>query len=412
MSPSAAAAHDAIGRSLSDHLGDLEPIGRDARSGGWNRHAWTGADAALREWFAGMATARGMTVQTDAAQNLWAWWGSPSDGDAVVTGSHLDSVRHGGAFDGPLGVIGGFLAVDELRARGVRPGRPVAVVAFGDEEGARFGVACAGSRLLTGSLTPDDALALRDDDGVTMSEALTRSGVDPTAVRADHERVASLAAFIELHVEQGRGLVHLDAPVGLVSFIRPHGRWRLDLTGRGDHAGTTRIADRDDPMLRQAVAVLAAREAALAEGGDDAVATIGRVLVHPNGVNAVPSEVRAWLDARADDPAAVERMVAAVAAAAGVEAVAESVSPAAPLDGALRDRVAAAVAGRVGDVPVLASGAGHDAGILAAAGVPTAMLIARNPTGVSHAPEEHAEIDDCATAVLALADALDDLVAP
>ncbi len=157
---------------------DLEPIGRDPASGGYRRFAWTREDAAAREWFAAAAAARGLDVTTDRAGNQWGWWGDPvAVGPGVVVGSHLDSVPDGGAYDGPLGVISAVAALDGLRADGYAPGRPVGVVNFGDEEGARFGVACAGSRLLTGTLTAERALALRDGEGVTMAVAMRLAGL-------------------------------------------------------------------------------------------------------------------------------------------------------------------------------------------------------------------------------------------
>ena len=147
---------------------DLAPVGRENSTGGYRRYAWTTADATLREWFAAQAAARGLDLVTDRAGNQWAWWGDPDvSGPGVVVGSHLDSVPDGGAFDGPLGVVSGLLAIDALRASGVRPARPVGVVNFGDEEGARFGIACAGSRMVTGTLPRDRALGLRDGDGTT-----------------------------------------------------------------------------------------------------------------------------------------------------------------------------------------------------------------------------------------------------
>ncbi len=391
-----------LARSFDRMWAELEPIGRDPVTGGYHRLAYTDAELTLREWFAGEAGSRGLDVHEDGAGNLWAWWGDPTAGDAVATGSHLDSVPEGGAYDGPLGVVSAFGAVDVLRSRGAEPSRPVAVVAFADEEGSRFGVACAGSRLLTGRLDPDRARGLADEDGITLAEALRRTGRDPDALGGDRDVLAMIGAFVELHVEQGRGLGELAAPVGVASTIRAHGRWRLDLVGRADHAGTTRLEDRDDPMLAQAAAVLAARQAATRHGG---VATVGRVRVEPNGVNAIPSRVRAWLDARADDEATVRAIVDEVAGAAGVAPAEESWTPRVDLDPALRDRLV----DRLGDAPVLATGAGHDAGILALAGIPTAMLFVRNPTGVSHAADEHAGRDDCLAGVAALADVLEDL---
>jgi N-carbamoyl-L-amino-acid hydrolase len=313
-------------------------------------------------------------------------------------------VPDGGAFDGPLGIVSALAALDRLDRAAFR--RPVGVACFADEEGARFGVACAGSRLVTGVLDPDRARGLTDDDGTTMAEAMTRAGLDPAVVGRDDEALRRIGTFVELHVEQGRALVDRSSAVGVASSIRPHGRWRLDLRGRADHAGTTRLADRQDPMLALAAAVLGAREAAVRHG---ALATVGKVRVRPNGVNAIPSEVTAWLDARGPDEAGVRQVVAAVGTAAGADPVEESWTPGTSFEPSLRDRLAGLLGGDGTPAPVLATGAGHDAGILAAAGIPTAMLFVRNPTGVSHSPAEHAEPDDCAAGVAALARVVEEL---
>ena len=384
----------------------LSGVGRAARTGGYRRYAWTRVDHELREWFAGEASARGLDLTVDRAGNQWAWWGDADAAAAagnpgVVAGSHLDSVPDGGAFDGPLGVVSAFAALDLLLSRGVAPRRPVGVVTFVDEEGARFGVACAGSRLITGALAPDAARALRDGDGVSMGEALRAAGRSADELGRDDEALRRVGTFVELHVEQGRGLVDLGAPVGVASSIWAHGRWRAALPGEANHAGTTRIEDRRDPMLGYARLVLAARDAAVRHG---AVATCGKVLVEPNGINAIPSAVTGWLDARGASPDAVRAAVAELAAlveAEGGTLIRESWTDETAFTPALRDRLAARL-----DAPVLATGAGHDAGILANAGVATAMLFVRNPTGVSHSPAEFAEPADCAAGVEALADVL------
>jgi N-carbamoyl-L-amino-acid hydrolase len=381
----------------------LRPVGRDAGSGGYRRFAWTAADRTCREWFASAAVDRGLDLTEDRNGNQWAWWGDPDrQGPGVVTGSHLDSVPDGGAYDGPLGVVSAFAAVDELRARGVQPRRPIGVASFGDEEGARFGVACAGSRLLTGALAPDRARALVDPDGVSMAEAARDMGARPEQFGRDGAALARVATYVELHVEQGRGLVDLGAAVGVATAIWPHGRWRLDLAGEANHAGTTRLADRRDPTLSLAAALMAARASAERLGG---LATIGRLRVLPGGTNAIASLVTAWLDARGPDEAVVRAVVEEVAHAAGAQPVEESFSAVVNFDQPLRARIASLL----GDAPTLATGAGHDAGILAAAGVPTAMLFVRNPTGVSHSPKEHATQDDCHAGVAALTDVLSEL---
>jgi N-carbamoyl-L-amino-acid hydrolase len=392
---------------------ELLPIGRSSASGGYRRFAWTGADTDCRAWFRQQAESRGLTYELDRNGNQWAWLGDPAEGDAVVTGSHLDSVPDGGAFDGPLGVVSSFAALDELRARGVRFTKPLAIVNFGDEEGARFGLACVGSRLTAGRLTKEQAYELRDADGISLPQAMEAAGHDPSTIGADPERLARIGAFVELHVEQGRALDLSGDPVGIASSIWPHGRWRYDFAGEANHAGTTRLVDRRDPMLTYAETVLAARREAELAG---AVATFGKIAVEPNGVNAIPSMVRGWLDARAADQSSLDKVVAGVEAEARAYAerhgidltvVRESFTPIVDFSHALRDELSR-ILGTTGKVPVLGTGAGHDAGILSEA-IPTAMLFVRNPTGVSHSPAEFAAEDDCVAGVLALADVLEEL---
>ncbi|GGQ24808.1 allantoate amidohydrolase [Streptomyces mutabilis] len=394
---------------------ELLPVGRSSASGGYRRYAWTGADADCRAWFRQQAEARGLAYEVDRNGNQWAWLGDPAAGNAVVTGSHLDSVPDGGAFDGPLGVVSAFAALDELRGRGARLTRPLGIVNFGDEEGARFGLACVGSRLTAGALTVEQAHRLTDGDGVTLPQAMEAAGYDPEGIGPDPERLARIGAFVELHVEQGRALDLSGDRVGIASAIWPHGRWRFDFRGEANHAGTTRLADRRDPMPSYAETVLAARREAELAG---AVATFGKIAVEPNGVNAIPSLVRGWLDSRAADQASLDTVVTAIekaareyAAAHGVDLTVEreSFTPVVEFDHALRDELALILSSDTElRVPVLGTGAGHDAGILSGR-VPTAMLFVRNPTGVSHSPAEHATEDDCVAGVSALADVLEGL---
>jgi N-carbamoyl-L-amino-acid hydrolase len=406
------------GAGFAELWESLLPVGRT--STGYRRYSWTPADEACRAWFRAAAQARGLPVESDRNGNLWAWWHGPdAAGPAVAVGSHLDSVPDGGAFDGPLGVASAFAAIDLLRERGFVLARPIAVAAFTEEEGARFGVACLGSRLLAGAIEPAAAAGLRDGDGVSLAEAMAGAGLDPAALGPDEERLAALAAYVELHIEQGSALDGLGAPVGLAAGIWPHGRWRLEFAGRADHAGTTRIADRHDPMLPFAATVLAARAAAVGRG---ALATFGKVIAEPGAANGISSAVRAWLDARAPDEATLDALITEVSAAAEAAAAEhgvaldlrrESFTPAVSFDPALRDRLAAVLGSGSsgpagGGIPVLPTGAGHDAGILAAR-LPTAMLFVRNPTGVSHSPAEHADLADCLAGVAALAAVLADL---
>lgn len=395
--------------SFEEMWAALLPVGRDEATGGYHRFAWTPPELECRAWFLDEARRRDLDVEHDANGNMVAWWypDGGARGDAVLTGSHLDSVPGGGAFDGPLGVVSAFAAVDLLRARGFAPARPIGIAAFAEEEGARFGVACLGSRLLTGAIDPARARGLTDADGRTFAEVMHNAGLDPQAIGPDEDLLGRIGCHVELHVEQGRAL---REPVGVASSIVPHGRWRFDFAGEGNHAGTTALPDRRDPMLPFAAMVLAAREAAERNG---AVATVGKVRVVPGGVNAIASSVTAWLDARGPEDAAVRRTVREAGEAArvaarphrvGVDVAEESYTEVVDFNLALRDRVGAALGG----APVLPTGAGHDAGVLSAR-VPAAMLFVRNPTGVSHAPAESAEPADCLAGVEALAAVLDDL---
>jgi N-carbamoyl-L-amino-acid hydrolase len=398
---------------------ELAPIGR-ADSGGYLRFSWSEADQDCRLWFRAQAEQRGLRFEADRNGNLFAWWDAvkeavqdpdrPHRGGAVLTGSHFDSVPHGGAYDGPLGIVSAFLAVDQLQSDGAQPHRAIGIAAFTEEEGGRFGVPCLGSRLMTGVIDPDKARALTDSGGTTLAEAMRAAGADPDLLGRDPQRLEHIGAFIELHIEQGRALDGSESPVAVASAIWPHGRWRVIFTGEADHAGTTRLPDRHDPMLTFAFAVLAARKEARLAGG---VATVGRVEAEPNATNAIAGKVTAWLDARAPDEAVLGEILSGfeskVKERAGrdgtmVEIFPESESPIVEFDGSLRDRIAALLGG----APVLPTGAGHDAGVLSAH-VPTAMLFVRNPTGVSHAPGESASDEDCAAGVVALAAVLREL---
>lgn len=401
---------DVRAASTPDLLSELASVGRSGRTGGYNRFAWSTPELAAREWFVGRAQALGLDVETDRNGNLWAWWCAHLPGPAFVCGSHLDSVPEGGLWDGPLGVATAFAAVEELVARGTAPRRPVAVVAFADEEGSRFGVACLGSRLLTGALAPDRALALTDAAGDTFADVLRRNAVDPAHVGRDAALVARIGEFVEVHIEQGHmpvdeadgaaGLAALGAPLGLATAIWPHGRWRIDLPGVANHAGTTPLADRVDPVLEMAHGIAAVRAGAEELG---ILATVGRVDVEPGAVNAIAALARMWIDARGSDAQRVRMLTAHVEKALGRSAVEESWTPVVHFDPMLGSAIDRAV-GRA--LPRLPSGAGHDAGVLALDGIPTAMIMVRNVTGVSHSPHEHVNAPDAALGVAALRDVI------
>jgi beta-ureidopropionase / N-carbamoyl-L-amino-acid hydrolase len=369
---------------LRERLAGLDPIGLGPD--GTNRLAWTDELAAAEAWFGEQARAAGLSVERDPAGSLWAL--PRADGPWWATGSHLDSVRSGGRFDGALGVAAGFAIAE--RAPGV------AVIAFADEEGARFNTPTFGSRALVGRLDVDDALARTDDDGIALADAMRAAGAQPDRLADAPGWLARLRGFVELHIDQTRDLERLGAPAGAVRALASRMRLALAFTGRADHAGTTRRGERRDALAAAARVIVAADE--LAGEDPDFLVTAARVLVEPNAFTTVPSGVRLWIDGRTPDARRLDDWRAALAGRAASLAqrtgVAIELTTASHTEGVRFD---AAVLAALGDLPRLVCFAGHDAGILAER-IPAGMVLIRNPSGVSHAPEEHVELDDAAVA--------------
>jgi N-carbamoyl-L-amino-acid hydrolase len=355
--------------ALARRLADLEPIGFDAR--GTTRLAWTPEDAATGEWFAARAAEVGLEVHVDPAGNRWAVPDAPPPWWAV--GSHLDSVRAGGRFDGALGVCAAFAIAEQA---------PVAVISFADEEGARFNTPTFGSRALTGALDPT-VLDRLDDDGVRLADAMAAAGVDPGGIARAPQWLRRLRGFLELHVDQTPDLERFAVVRALAARMRV----QADLHGRADHAGTTRPHERQDALLRAAVLIVAAHQRAT----DDMVVTASRILVEPNALTTIASHVRLWLDARSERPEALSAWFDDLPA--GADLTVASRSDGVTFDSNLR--------AKLGDANGIVCFAGHDAGILAER-IPAAMVLTRNPTGVSHSPDEAADLDDAAAAATAI----------
>jgi beta-ureidopropionase / N-carbamoyl-L-amino-acid hydrolase len=367
---------------LSARLTPLLPIGHGPR--GTTRLPWSPEDAAAGEWFREQAAGAGLDVERDPAGNLWAVPDSPPPWWAV--GSHLDSVREGGSFDGALGVAAGL----EVAARAAAP---VAVISFADEEGARFNTPTFGSRALTGRLDPS-VLDRVDRDGVRLADAMDTAGVDPAGLVRAPEWLPRLRGFIELHIDQTTELDRARVPAGVVRGLATRMRMRAEIQGRADHAGTTPPADRRDALGAAARLIVAA----LDRSGHGLVATASRIEVEPNALTTVPAHATVWLDARAPDPALVEAWHAAVEevdVGLPVALSVESRSPGCEFDPGLRSRLVA-LSGELGArAPELDCYAGHDAGLIAAR-LPSAMVLVRNETGVSHSPEERVDLEDAA----------------
>ncbi len=339
-----------------ERLDELYAIGGGP---GANRLGGSAEEDEAHALMAGWMRAAGLEVEADAAGNLFGRLrGRRPELPEVWTGSHLDSVPQGGRFDGALGVVGGLEAVERLGAQE----RSLVVVAFRDEEGWS-GRGCVGSR------------------------ALCAAGLDPRP-----------ASFVELHVEQGPRLEAAGAPLAVVSAIAASARGEVVLEGREGHAGTTPMTGRDDALVAAAELVLRLRDAAAAVDG--AVATVGRLLAEPGATNVIPGRAVLSVDVRAPDDARLEEVCAVVPATLS-RTKAVAMDP--HVTGVLREELE-----RRGLPAVeLASGAGHDAGVLAAAGVPTAMLFVRSLNGgISHSPGEHSSTDDAELGVEVLAGAL------
>ncbi|MCC6831778.1 MAG: Zn-dependent hydrolase [Thermoleophilia bacterium] len=383
---------------IEARMAGLLPIGLGPA--GTNRLAWTAEDHAAAEWFRVQAEDLGLLAERDPAGSLWAVPDAPGPWWAV--GSHLDSVRDGGSYDGALGVAAAF----EVAAR--LP-RPVAVIAFADEEGARFNTPTFGSRALVGRLDIADALARRDGDGISMAAAMRTAGVDPDGLTGAPAWLGRLRGFLELHIDQTTELADAGAPAGVVAGLAARLRLALHVRGRADHSGTTPMHRRADALLAAARVVVAVND--LAAGRPGVVATATRLLSEPNALTTVAGEVRMWVDVRAPSggdldhvEAGVRDAAAAAAAQGGVraEVTVASRSEAVTFDPGIR---AALRAGLPPDARELLCFAGHDAGILAER-IPAGMVFVRNATGISHAPQEHVEPGDAAAAAELMLDGL------
>jgi beta-ureidopropionase / N-carbamoyl-L-amino-acid hydrolase len=376
---------------LARRLAELDGVGVGA--GGVLRLAWTVEDAACRAWFERQARELGLTVARDPAGNLWAC--PESEPPWLGVGSHLDSVRGGGRFDGPLGVASGF----EIAACSTTA---LAVISFADEEGARFNTPTFGSKALVGRLDVAAVLERRDDHGATLSEAMRAAGVDPDQVADAPSWLSKLAGFIELHIDQSTDVAGAGVPVGIVSRLASRMRVEVELRGQADHAGTTPRAGRRDALAAAARLIVAAEELA-----GELTVTTSRILAEPNAPTTIVAHVRMWIDARGEDLAQidmwlgrVEEYAAEIASRTGVEI---AIAAASRSSGREFSRELRAELARAGEallsepVPEVVCYAGHDAGVLAER-IPAAMVLVRNATGISHAPEEHVALEDAAVA--------------
>ena len=342
----------------------------------------------------------GMTARVDAVGNvIGRYEGAWSDAPALLLGSHIDTVRDAGKFDGNLGVVTAIAVVAKLQASGQRLPFAIEVVAFGDEEGVRFASTLGGSRALAGTF--DAALLDETDvDGQSRRQALIAFGCDPTKLAADARDPTQTLGYVEVHIEQGPVLEAKDLPLGVVTAINGARRGTVTIAGVSGHAGTVPMSMRRDALAAAAEMILAVER--IGAGNNDSVATVGRLEIANAGTNTVPGQVsfsldiRSPVDARREEAAKkIERAIAEIATRRHVTAAVAYTyeAPAAACDRALSAKLGAAIAAQQLPELHMPSGAGHD-GMAFRDKIPFAMLFVRCRGGISHNPAEFADVAD------------------
>ncbi len=347
----------------------------------------------------------GMVSWQDAVGNICGRYEGEQEGaQAVLLGSHLDTVRNAGRYDGMLGVVAAIEVVSWLHQHNIRLAQAIEVVGFADEEGTRFGITLLGSRGLTGDW-PASWLACEDADGISVANALVHAGLDPARIAAAARAPEDFSAYLELHIEQGPVLEHDNLALGVVSAINGARRLRCRFTGEAGHAGTVPMTHRRDALAAAAQWLIAVERA----GGPELVTTVGTLACEPGAVNVIPGEVTLSLDIRSPRDEMLEPALASLLAQAseigerrGVQFTCEPfyAISATPCDGDLCGLLSQSVAQLQGQAPLLASGAGHDA-IAIARRWPVGMLFVRCRGGISHHPDESVQEDDVALALRA-----------
>lgn len=375
-----------------DELAAVSPI----PGGGCSRVALTDDDRRGRDLVVTWMTDLGLRVETDRIGNVIGTWDVGS-GAPVMTGSHIDTVRTGGRFDGNLGVLAGLEVIETCQRAGLAPERPIAVAFFTNEEGSRFAPDMLGSLVYAGGMALEEALSIADADGITVGGELERigyAGSTPCPGLAPH-------SFVELHIEQGPVLEARGVTIGAVTGVQGISWKRLEISGQSNHAGTTPMDHRRDPAVVAARIAVFLRE--LAERyGHPQVCTVGNLTLHPNQVNVVPSKVSMTLDVRNTDEAllsaAEDEIAAFVADTADAEGVTVDTTVLARFEPVVFDEdivaLVADTARRLGhSVMELPSGAGHDAQMIARL-APSAMIFVPSIAGISHNPAEDTDPAD------------------
>jgi ureidoglycolate amidohydrolase len=391
----------------------------DAEAPAVTRIVFTQADLKARAWMKARCEEAGLTVRHDAIGNTFARWnGSDPAAPVVGTGSHIDAIPYAGKYDGVVGVLGGLEAIRALQQSGFRPKHSIELLIFTAEEPTRFGIGCLGSRLLSGTLSPDAARKLTDRDGASVEEVRARAGF---AGELEKVKLSSsyYEAFAELHIEQGPLLEREHFPLGIVTKIAAPASLRVLIEGSGGHAGGVLMPDRRDALCAAAELILAIENAARTSGAIDTVATVGICEVFPGAVNSIPSQVRFSVDIRDTDlrrrdavMQALETAGRAISDKRHVSIRSELLNADAPGDCSPVVIEALSQSCRKHGLTFLAmvSRAYHDSLFMGRI-APVAMLFIPCRKGYSHRPDEYASPDDIVRGTLVLAETLATLAA-
>ena len=380
---------------LQRRLAELAAIGAIEGTEGCARLALTDEDKAGRDLVVTWMRDLGLEVTIDGIGNIIA--AMPGEGAPVMCGSHIDTVRTGGRYDGNLGVLAGLEVIETIQTAGITPGRPLAVGVFTDEEGARFAPGMLGSLVYVGGMPLEEALDIEGIDGAIVGDELERIGYDgpaPIPGLVPH-------AFVELHVEQGPVLEVEGITVGAVESVQGISWTEVEVVGQSNHAGTTPMSLRKDPGFVAAACAQFARELAL-ELGHPQVATVGRIDLHPNLVNVVAAKATFTVDLRNTDESVLQEserrfgeFLRATGDAEGCTATTRTLARFEPVlfDAGTVDLVESTAASLGYSVKRMPSGAGHDAQMLARV-CPTAMIFTPSVNGISHNPAEYTAPED------------------
>ncbi|WP_156291392.1 M20 family metallo-hydrolase [Oceanobacillus salinisoli] len=393
------------GERLATRLYELSKIG-SLESGGITRLGYSTEEKQAKELVIGWMKEAGLEVTMDGAGNVFGRLEGKENGPTIMSGSHLDSVPNGGNFDGPLGVLAALEVVEAWKATGYTPPVPYEVAIFSDEEGSRFNSGLTGSEAFMGKLTNEYLDQLFDEEGKSFDEVIKTYDSNREKFLTPSSKNKDIQLFAEVHIEQGKVLEKQEQPVGVVTGIAGPAWMEVTFEGKAGHAGNTPMDDRKDPVIAAGMFV-SEIEPLPRKVSDSAVATVGKLNVHPNGSNVIAQKVELMVDIRdiKEEPRdklidLISEKAESIAKQRGIEVtwnLNTKVKPL-PIQEELQEKIAVVMKELNITPTYIPSGAGHDSMILGER-IPVAMLFARSKAGISHNPEEWTSLDDCVMSV-------------